>query len=115
MRPPLLLAQLFPAQVDRALAGIAVDALVLQRMRRVGREEGHGVAEDLEGAESAKVEAERELMALEQAMQKDGHLQWMVIYKPGTLEATGYKSGKKIITDKVQTTGEPEVATPPTQ
>ncbi len=28
-------------------------------------------------------------------------------YAPGTLEAMGYKSGKKIITDKVQTTGRP--------
>ena len=39
-------------------------------------------------------------------MQKNGHLEWKVKYTPGTLEAIGYKNGKKIITDKVQTTGE---------
>jgi len=38
------------------------------------------------------------------AMQPNSHLQWEVNYAPGTLEAVGYKKGKKIITDKVQTT-----------
>ena len=41
------------------------------------------------------------------AMEKNGHLEWQVKYIPGTLEAIGYKKGKKIITDKVQTTGQP--------
>ncbi len=40
-------------------------------------------------------------------MQVNGHLEWKVKYTPGTLEAIGYKNGKKIITDKVQTTSEP--------
>ena len=39
------------------------------------------------------------------AMDKDGHLEWNVKYSPGTLEAIGYKNGKKIITDVVKTTG----------
>ena len=39
-------------------------------------------------------------------MQANSHLQWEVNYAPGSLEAIGYKNGKKIITDKVQTTGE---------
>jgi beta-galactosidase len=38
------------------------------------------------------------------AMKKNGHLEWLVKYIPGTLEAIGYKNGKKIITDKIQTT-----------
>lgn len=38
-------------------------------------------------------------------MEKDGHLEWDVKYTPGTLEAIGYKNGKKIITDVVKTTG----------
>ncbi|HQF48061.1 MAG TPA: beta-galactosidase GalA [Flavobacterium alvei] len=38
-------------------------------------------------------------------MQKDSHLEWNVSYSPGTLEAIGYKNGKKIITDVVKTTG----------
>jgi beta-galactosidase len=37
-------------------------------------------------------------------MEKNGHLEWLVKYIPGTLEAIGYKNGKKIITDKIQTT-----------
>ena len=39
-------------------------------------------------------------------MEKNSHLEWTVKYKAGTLEAFGYKNGKKIITDKVQTTGD---------
>ncbi|MBC7888473.1 MAG: glycoside hydrolase family 2 protein [Ferruginibacter sp.] len=39
-------------------------------------------------------------------MELNSHLEWMVNYAPGTLEAVGYKNGKKIITDKVNTTKE---------
>jgi len=39
-------------------------------------------------------------------MEVNSHLEWMVNYTTGTLEAVGYKNGKKIITDKVQTTKE---------
>jgi len=38
-------------------------------------------------------------------VEKNSHLEWKVKYVPGTLEAIGFKNGKKIITDKVQTTG----------
>ncbi|MES2410674.1 MAG: beta-galactosidase GalA [Bacteroidota bacterium] len=38
-------------------------------------------------------------------MPRNSHLQWQVIYEPGTLEAIAYKKGKKIIT-KVETTGQ---------
>ncbi|MFM2326589.1 MAG: hypothetical protein RIR31_791, partial [Bacteroidota bacterium] len=37
------------------------------------------------------------------AMPANGHLEWKVKYVPGVVEAIGYKKGKKIITDKVQT------------
>ena len=37
-------------------------------------------------------------------MPRNSHLQWQVIYQPGTLEAIGYKKGKKTTT-KVETTG----------
>ncbi len=37
----------------------------------------------------------------------NGHLEWKVKYEPGVLNAIGYKGGKKIAADKVQTTGEP--------
>ncbi|WEK21039.1 MAG: beta-galactosidase GalA [Candidatus Pedobacter colombiensis] len=37
-------------------------------------------------------------------MPKNGHLNWMVAYQPGTLSAIAYKKGKKITT-KVETTG----------
>jgi len=39
-------------------------------------------------------------------MELNSHLEWMVNYTPGTIEAIGYKNGKKITTDKVQTTKE---------
>jgi beta-galactosidase len=40
-------------------------------------------------------------------MPKLSHSQWDVNYEPGTLLAKGYKAGKEIVTDKVETTGEP--------
>lgn len=39
-------------------------------------------------------------------MEKNGHLEWKVAYTPGTLEAVGYKGGKKVLTDVVKTTSE---------
>lgn len=39
-------------------------------------------------------------------MKRNSHLKWTVNYEPGTLEAVGYKKGKKI-TAKVETTGAP--------
>ena len=38
-------------------------------------------------------------------MPLNSHLEWKVAYAPGTLEAIGYNGGKKITSDKVQTTG----------
>ncbi len=40
------------------------------------------------------------------AMPRNGHLNWMVNYAPGTLEAIAYKKGKKLQT-RVETTGKP--------
>ena len=42
-----------------------------------------------------------------QKMEKNGHLKWNAVYKPGTLKAIGYKSGKKIMTQTISTTGAP--------
>lgn len=42
------------------------------------------------------------------AMPVNGHLEWNVPYEPGTVEAIGYKNGKRIITDIVKTTASPE-------
>lgn len=38
-------------------------------------------------------------------MPRNSHLQWEVLYEPGTLEAVAYKKGKKLTT-KVETTGQ---------
>jgi beta-galactosidase len=37
-------------------------------------------------------------------MEQYGHLEWKVAYQPGTLEAIGYKNGKKILSDIQKTT-----------
>jgi len=42
-----------------------------------------------------------------QRVERNGHLEWKVKYMPGVLEAAGFKNGKKLVTDKVQTTGVP--------
>lgn len=41
-------------------------------------------------------------------MEVNSHLEWKVIYEPGTLEAIGYKNGKKILTEVQKTTEAPE-------
>lgn len=41
-------------------------------------------------------------------MEQNGHLEWKVKYASGTLEAIGYKNGKKVLTDVQKTTGKPE-------
>lgn len=41
------------------------------------------------------------------AMPPNGHVEWSVAYKPGTLEARGYRGGKWVKTEKVETTGPP--------
>ncbi|RNI28706.1 beta-galactosidase GalA [Rufibacter latericius] len=40
-------------------------------------------------------------------MKVNSHLEWKVPYAPGTLEAIGYKNGKKVLTENVKTTGAP--------
>jgi beta-galactosidase len=42
-----------------------------------------------------------------QTMPKDSHLEWKVKYVPGTLLARGFKNGKEVCRDQVETTGEP--------
>lgn len=37
----------------------------------------------------------------------NSHLEWKVNYEPGTLLARGYKSGKEMISEKVETSGDP--------
>ncbi|MEN2488279.1 beta-galactosidase GalA [Flavobacterium sp. B11] len=41
-------------------------------------------------------------------MQQNGHLEWKVNYVAGTLEAVGYKNGKKVLSDIQKTTGKSE-------
>ncbi|MEO7934519.1 MAG: beta-galactosidase GalA [Chthoniobacterales bacterium] len=42
-----------------------------------------------------------------QTVQPLHHLEWKVKYQPGTLLARGFKGGKEVLTDKVETTGQP--------
>lgn len=39
-----------------------------------------------------------------QAMPKNGHLKWKATYQPGKVVATGYKNGKRILTETLETT-----------
>lgn len=43
-------------------------------------------------------------------MEKDGHLVWTTTYRPGKLVAYGYKNGKRVMTEKVETTDAAESA-----
>lgn len=44
-------------------------------------------------------------------MEQYGHLEWKVAYKPGTIEAIGYKNGKKQLTEVQKTTAKPATIT----
>src|SRR5439155_971032 len=46
-----------------------------------------------------------------QKMTPRSHLQWKVKYEPGTLLAKGFRDGKEIAQDKVETAGAPAAAT----
>jgi len=42
-----------------------------------------------------------------QKMPSCGHLRWAAEYRPGKLEAVGYRNGKRVAVQKIETTGEP--------
>ena len=39
-----------------------------------------------------------------QPMPRNGHLKWKAVYQPGKVVAVGYKNGKRILTEKIETT-----------
>jgi beta-galactosidase len=39
-----------------------------------------------------------------QTMPRNGHLKWKAVYQPGKVVAIGYKNGKRILTETVETT-----------
>ena len=39
-----------------------------------------------------------------QPMPRNGHLKWKTVYEPGKVVAVGYKNGKRILTEKIETT-----------
>ena len=39
-----------------------------------------------------------------QKMPRNGHLKWKAMYRPGKVVATGYKNGKRILTETIETT-----------
>lgn len=43
-------------------------------------------------------------------MPRNGHLVWSAVYKPGKIVATGYKRGKRVLQEVVETTGAAENA-----
>ena len=38
-------------------------------------------------------------------MPHNGHLSWDVVYQPGRVEAIGYRNGKRVMTQRIETTG----------
>jgi beta-galactosidase len=41
------------------------------------------------------------------AMPRNGHLEWTVRYQPGVLEARGWKGGREVVRERVETAGAP--------
>ena len=41
-------------------------------------------------------------------LEKDGYLMWKTTYKPGRLMAYGYKNGRRVLTERIETTGPAE-------
>ncbi len=44
-----------------------------------------------------------------QSMPKNGHLSWKAEYQPGKVKAVGYKNGKKVMEEVIETAGEPAI------
>ena len=42
-------------------------------------------------------------------MPRNGHLEWTAVYRPGKVQAVGYRNGKKICEETIYTAGEPAV------
>lgn len=40
-------------------------------------------------------------------MPVNGHLEWDAVYKPGYVKATGYKNGRKVMEERIETAGAP--------
>jgi beta-galactosidase len=40
-------------------------------------------------------------------MPKNGHLEWDAVYKPGYVKAVGYRGGKVVMEERIETTGKP--------
>ena len=40
-------------------------------------------------------------------MPRNGHLEWTAVYRPGRVQAVGYKNGRKVMTETVYTAGDP--------
>ena len=40
-----------------------------------------------------------------QKMPRNGHLSWSATYAPGYVKAVGYKAGRKVLTERIETTG----------
>ena len=38
-------------------------------------------------------------------MPRNGHLSWSATYAPGYVKAVGYKAGRKVLTERIETTG----------
>ncbi len=45
-------------------------------------------------------------------MPRNGHLSWPAVYRPGSVEARGYRNGRRVMTRKVETTGQAVRAIP---
>jgi beta-galactosidase len=43
-------------------------------------------------------------------MPHNGHLEWTATYKPGYVKAVGYKNGRKVMEERIETTGKPVMA-----
>lgn len=41
-------------------------------------------------------------------MPRNGHLEWDAVYRPGSVEAIGYKNGKVALVERIETAGAPE-------
>ena len=41
------------------------------------------------------------------AMPKNGHLEWDAVYKPGYVQAVGYRNGKAVMQERIETAGAP--------
>ena len=79
---------------------------IMPHWNRKGREGENVKVTIYSNAEEVELVLKNKSLGIKK-MEKNGHLEWNVTYQPGTLIAKGFAKGKLIVSEQIETTGDP--------